>query len=786
MIFNQSPFWSVIRLTGITLLLITLATSCATIVKNYPADKPFVYETNIHVNGNFSNEERGSLQSRLKGQLDDSLRSRSVSKLLWSVMKNPPAYDSNNAGKSIIFMRALLTSLGYFKDTITFTSKIDTVKGDQLRTVIDFNVTPGKVVKIDSFRYNIKQADLQSITLANQQDAVVKKGEPFAKSAISVELDRLVDLYRNNGYLRFSREELVGLWDTLDVSLLQPTLDPFEQLELLEKLRQRRENPTANLEIRLKPGFDSSRLTKYFIGNVTVYPDITLDTSAADRKETTLAGIKVVSYLNMFKPKIFPKNVYLKMGEVYDQRNYFKTINRFNTLGSWRMVNIEQIPRINQDTADFRIRMTPAKKYAFNANIEGSSNSNGVSGSLFGIALNIGLQNRNFAKEANQASTTLRYGIETGKNKLTDIKFIQTRQLSFNHTYYFPRPIIPFKIKISDKTLSSFRTILAFNASITERRELYNLNNLNTSWGYEFQAGKKFITLRFPNIEYSYFKALPKLLDIFDTNPSLRFIFTDGLISSVQAGLTVTGGKNKNINVFRSNIESSGLMAGLIKNSKFLDSNLYRFIKVDLEFKRKIVLAKNAIALRIFAGVGYEFNSTAHEKKRNNLPFFRQYFAGGPNSMRAWALRRLGPGSVVKDFDGATGFSDRYGDVQIEANVEYRFPLGRLFGIKINGALFTDIGNIWFLKKGPGSIGRLPEEVFNFSRLGTDLAIGSGVGLRVDFDFFVVRFDASHKVKDPSPSTSKAHLQNKWFGYMKNDFFNGTQFQLGISYPFIL
>ena len=192
---------------------------------------------------------------------------------------------------------------------------------------------------------------------------------------------------------------------------------------------------------------------------------------------------------------------------------------------------------------------------------------------------------------------------------------------------------------------------------------------------------------------------------------------------------------------------------------------------------------------RVTSTINGEFSNDDNqynEKKRNNLPFFRQYFAGGPNSMRAWALRRLGPGSVVKDFDGITGFSDRFGDVQLEANIEYRFPLGKLFGIKINGAVFTDMGNIWYLKKGPPSIGRLPEEVFNFSRLGTDLAIGSGVGIRVDFDFFVVRFDASHKVKDPSPSTDREYLKNKWFGYVQKDFLRGTQFQLGISYPFIL
>ena len=127
-------------------------------------------------------------------------------------------------------MRALLRSSGYFKDTITYKSFIDTVEEDQYRTTVNFKVIPGKIVTIDSFRYNIKQAELQAITLANQKESLLKKGAPFAKAAVSQDLDRLVNLYRDNGYMLFSRQELIGLWDTLDVSLLKPTFDPFEEI----------------------------------------------------------------------------------------------------------------------------------------------------------------------------------------------------------------------------------------------------------------------------------------------------------------------------------------------------------------------------------------------------------------------------------------------------------------------------------------------------------------------------------------------------------------------------
>lgn len=769
--FSFSTFCHFI-IGGIWLLL---AASCSTIVKSYPSNKPFVYKTNINISGNITSDTAAEIASRLKGQLDDSMRARSVSKVFWSVMKKPPVFDVNSAEKSVNYMKALLNKMGYFKDSITYDTVVNIVKGDQYRTTVSFKVKPGKVVRIDSFSYNIRQQELQSIALANQKEALVKKGDPFAQSPISAELDRMVDLYRNTGYLRFGREVLIGLWDTLDVSLLRPTFDPLEQLEILQKLKERRDNPTANLEIKLKPGFDSSKLTKYFVGKITVYPDFGPDTLGYSPKEETVDGVKVIYYQGMFKPKILPQNIYFRQGDLYNQKKYYKTINRFNSLGAWRLVSLEPLPRKNQDTADFTIRLTPAIKYSFTANLEGSSNQSSVSGNLFGIGVNLGWQNRNFGRAANLAITNFRFGIE-----VSDSSFVQTRQFSVSHTIYFPR-LVPRMKWIPEKFKENIRTSLSFNASNTERKDLFNLTTVNGSWGYEFQFKNTLFSLRLPNIEYSYLIPRDKLDTLFKYNPSLKNIFTDGLISSVIAGVTINSSKNNMQNILRANVELSGFPLSLIKNNDFLNSNLYRFIKLDAEFIRKISLKKSALVLRLFTGVGFEFNSTANPDKRNNLPFFKQYFAGGPNSMRAWGLRKLGRGSAIKEFSGTGSIPERYGDVQLEGNIEYRFPFTKLFGIKIDGALFSDIGNIWFLKKEADLTA--PEEVFNFGRLGKDVAVGVGMGFRIDFSFFVVRLDYSYKAKDPSPSPANATFQNKWFGYKLS---KGDQFQLGISYPFIL
>ena len=198
---------------------------------------------------------------------------------------------------------------------------------------------------------------------------------------------------------------------------------------------------------------------------------------------------------------------------------------------------------------------------------------------------------------------------------------------------------------------------------------------------------------------------------------------------------------------------------------------------MDAEFVQtfKIPHSKNSFAWRFFAGAGYELPSSTN---RNNkyLPFFRQYYDGGANSMRAWAVRRLGPGSALKSFNQDIA-PDRFGDMRLELNAEYRFYLTQFFGFPLESALYTDIGNVWFIRSNPDFIGG----EFKFNKLWKDIAIGTGTGLRIDFGFLKLRLDYAYKVKNPTPDINEAETQNKWFHNWKP--FNG-QFQLGIGYPF--
>lgn len=775
-------------LTFLCCTVLLFFASC-TIVKDYPVRQPFVYETRINIEGKYTTDEKKELTARLREQLDDSMQVRQVQKLIgldngpklfYSVLQRPPVFDSVHAERSLVFMKALLNSLGYYRDSIGYDTVVR-VKDDQYRTTVTFNVTPGVLFKLDSIAYVLNNDSLQTIAqpsldslqlLTNSalKGSLLKKGAPFAKPLLSAERDRLTDIYRNNGYLRFSNDDLRVIWDTVGIALLRPTFDPIEQAQLLEAIRKRRDNPVADIEYRLKAATDTSHLIRYHVGNVTVYPDLTVDTALYLPTFSVRNGDSVISYHQLFKNQILYENIYLKKGALYSQQNYLRTLNRFNALGAWRLVSIDQKPRPGSDTVDFVIKLTPAEKYIFDTNLEGSQNWGTVltQGTLIGFG--VSLQNRNFARGANQANTSLRIGTDLNFNQIDQIA--RTQQISFSHTITFPRAIPRFKF-LSDELKESFQTSLGLNANYINRINFLELLTVNGSWGYRFSWKNKLLSLRFPNIEYAFINRKRELLDLIAKNQSYKYIFNDGFVSSMIGGLSISGGNKTKTNVLRLNTELSGLISGAIR-SKFIDSNLYRFAKLDVDFRQTHRIRRTALAWRVFAGAGYGLPLFATDSNNRFLPFFKSYSAGGANSMRAWPLRKLGPGSTIKSFAGDVA-PDRFGDVQIEVNGEYRFYVADIRGVILNSVLFTDIGNIWTIRKNND----FPGGSFQFNKLWNDLAIGAGTGLRIDFGLFLVRVDWAYKLKDPSPADPLK--QNKFFP--ERNFLKG-QLQLGVSYPF--
>ncbi|MGZ5133555.1 MAG: translocation and assembly module lipoprotein TamL [Flavitalea sp.] len=759
-------------------ILLIVAASCTT-AKKYQKYKPFVYRTNIFLETKLPPAQKTELKAGLENQLDDSLKVRTVlafgikPPFFYNRLSKPPVFDTINVDRSKTFMSALLSANGYLNPVITDTFKIDKVR-DEYRVTVDFFVNPGKVFRLDSIGYDLNTPELQQLALQNRDQTLLKKGDPYSLQKISSELDRLLSIFRDHGYYKISKEDVFAERDTVVAALLNPTIDPFEQVLLLEELRKRMENPTMTVVIKQRRGRDTSHIDKFHLGNITVFPDMSIldDTLQTEKDSTIVNGIKFFYGTRTFKLPFVARNIALRPGELYKQSNYFKTVNTFTNLGAWQQVDIDLFERYDSlPLLDARIRLYPAKKQSLNIDFETSRNVSDAltTGSLFGIGFVVGVRNRNAFRESIQTTTNARFGIELG----TDI--VQTAQTIVSHSIAIPRFLKPFRLTNVDDP----RTLININASYTNRREFFEVRSANISLGYSWSKKPTPLATKgnawqfFPiNLELTGVIKTDSFLDLEKRVPSLKQSFKDGLIISFLLAYNKYKIVGSHSTFYRARLESSGALAGLIKS---LDqNNLWRFLKMDLEFKHFIKYTKSELAFRTFGGYGYVYGKAGNEPEYN-LPFFKAFFAGGPYSMRAWPVRRLGPGSS-KAYETDTTNYDRFGDMQLEGNFEYRFNIGTIAGIKLKSALFVDMGNIWGRTVDSFNIEDDAAQ-FKLSRLYRDLAVGAGTSLRFDFDFFLIRLDWAYQLKNPF----YAEINSGWFHNLK--FLNG-QFQLGIGYPF--
>lgn len=476
-----------LKKAGLYLLIVAVISAflpaCSTIT--FPTDRPFVYDNRIELPAKFSTKEKNDLEPLLLQQLHDSIRVRKTKQFIFFEKRgNAPIYDSINADKSVTFMRAFLNAQGYYRDSITYHTTIDTV-GREYRTTVTFRVANAQLFHVDSIAYNLLQDTaqqttsfstsrliLQKITDSVRPQSAVKKGIPFSQAVLAEELNRLSQEYRNNGFLKFSSEEFIVLWDTVGIALIRPTLDPIEQATQLEELRRRRQNPTVDLEFRLRSNEDTSRLIQYHVGNVRVYPDLTSDTSDYYPTIDTVRNYEFVSYRRLFKPRKLVEYIYLQKGDLYRQNNVIRTQNKFSALNAWRLVTVTPLPRPGQDTVDFDIKLTPARRYLFSANLETSRNLTPVitTGNLIGVGANFSITNRNFLRAANLFTNNFRYGVEL--NATTSQNVVQTMQFSYSGTVQFPRRIperFPLRGLNDWRDRENVRTILGVNFAYTNR-----------------------------------------------------------------------------------------------------------------------------------------------------------------------------------------------------------------------------------------------------------------------------------------------------------------------------
>lgn len=825
----RQPFRNISKnqLTVLLSLCCVLVAGCKiTSVRNPPKDKPFLYKNNITVNGGeFNRDQRSSVRSRLNSQLDDSSRIRTKEKFLFlRYILNPPVYDSAASARSARNMETSMLHIGYYKSKARFTD--DTTKsGSQRRVSVSYTLDAGKPTKIDTVQYIMRRTDLQEIALQHKDKTLLIEDKPVTKVAVLGEIGRMVDVYRNNGYYKFTSEELKVRGDTTVAALTTITDDIFEQLRLLSEAQAARDTPRIKLAVVLNPPADTSRLRKYYIRNIYILPDYQPGDRITDTAGKTTRPLRrridprcktncrydtlawVQYHKKRFRHGFLTRNLGLKRGDIYRQDDFYNTISNYSQKGVWQSVNIQVVEsKTDSNKIDLIIQLTPGKQFGFEAAVEASysanSNTNNVaavsSGNLLGLSGNLSILNRNFGKEAIRMTNSIRAGVEFNfrSDSSSRNNLINSNELSYSNSIVFPRFIFPFKALNRDKRFKSTETFINTNLSYINRINLFSLQSVNLAVGYNWNSKNNRVWTYKPlNIEFArLYNETDSFKRTLDQNPFLRYSFNTALVMGSSLGYRSAKTNSRHPNrqhSIRVNIEESGLLWGRIN---VFNKYLRQFVKTDVEYIYTATRAKSSIVARFFTGVGIPF------KRDTTLPFFKQYFGGGSNSMRGWPVRGIGRGSQPLAPYNGNNFNDRTGDIQIEGNLEYRYNIAQIIpnSLILKGALFIDAGNVWNLRNSkPG--GGTDSAQFQIRNLYKQLGVSAGTGFRLDFNYFVLRLDLGFRFKRPELSNVNDGWKAPPIGF--NDFFQkiftrGTNdeyrkwryenfnFTIGISYPF--
>ncbi len=765
--------------------VISLA-SCTVILKNYPLHKNIVVENKITITSPSLIDNKKDWINNLSNYWVDGIKAKRVNHFfIYTTINKPPIYDSNLVVNSMSYMRNYLASIGHFYPTLSF--KASAIKHGFNRYRKKKNVTlmavkvkinVGNPLIIDSVYYTFTTPFLSQLSKKMMDMAVVKKGSICSKQNLLNEQARLVNVFQDNGFYHFSTNQIVIIIDTL------PMYDTLH-VSIVYKRR-------CVITFLEKKTNDSLATIRYRIGTISLYPDSKITDPIEELKDNpTLLKYKNdigngVSIYQGTKRFVYPPIVLhlsLHKGDIYHQNQYYRTINSFNKMGSWQQIDVltkeQQIDSLRYINFYFFMYYLP--RYRFSVDFQTARVTGDITaGNLLGIANILSFSNTNTFKRAILSTTTIRNGIELGVGTTASTGLLQTFQSSVSHSISFPSFLIPFKVHLPAK-VENPTTVISLIGTYTSRTQFYLLRSLVVNMAYQWVTQKE--SNRKNVFSYSPIDVGLYALDSFsllDTalkyNPYLANAFNTGYVVDQNFSFftQIASRRNPNfISSFSVRAEEAGAVLGRIPA---LNNKIYQYIKLSFEFKQLWQFKSTALAFRFFAAAGYNYVG-------QTLPFFKQYFAGGANSMRAWQLRQLGLGSsIATDTLSNNQFKDRYADMQLETNIEYRFPIVALGRIKFDGALFSDIGNVWSVKKT-----NITNAEFNITRLGKDIAIASGLGLRIDIsNYFLIRFDWGYKIKDPARQTPNGWVSRLSYYDTRS---NGVQVpnmavQLGIGLPF--
>lgn len=712
--------------------------------------------------------------------------------------EKPIIIDTAKTVTSAKQLNIYLINKGYFNNKVDYEIKLfpDTIKKENgslkikhknksNRGEVDYKINLGNPYKIKAINYTVRDSSLLKYLVSIREKSIIDTNQIYDSEKLDKERERITNFLLNNGYKFFNKEFIHFKIDS-----------NFNSYQVNVELR------IQNYKIK-DPVYDTiieKNHAQYNIMKVEVYPDYSIKSSENDyNKILNLSNNTSLEYRNelLFKPKLIYNSLRFKEGDLYDKEMVTATYKTFASLGTFRSTSI-LFDTLNNGKNDLvaKIRLEPSKMQSFTVATDGT-HRNG----LFGIEGRIAYSHKNIFKGAEKLEISLSGGIEMQQslidNELEEgIESSLPNLSSFNTVEFGPTisltiPRFVFLGKLFPKASNpktEFSGIINY-----QRRPDFTRNKENFSFNYVWHE-KSPITYRFTPINISAIKidksaAFQANIDQLNDR-LLAASYQDHIITSSKLSFTYNGQDLKkarrNIFYFKSEIETAGNSLRAFYNLtnqplnsqgayEFLGIRFAQFAKLSADFRYyNNITERIKIVSRVTGGVGIPLKNL-----KEALPFEESYYSGGANDLRAWQARTMGPGSF---YDSTRSF-DKIGDIQLGGNLEIRFPISSW----INGAVFLDAGNIWLINEDSLRVGGK----FKPDNFISEIGLGTGVGVRMDLDFFIIRFDFSAPIKNPALPFNERWINFRTWkdesgysdGSLRNEFFS-WQFNLGIGYPF--
>jgi outer membrane protein insertion porin family len=650
-------------------------------------------------------------------------------------MGQAPVYMSDiDPDKTTDLLRGHLINNGYFHSSVESKTLVKGKKGKVLFTA--HVQRPYRFRNISTPTIDTLFANIDSL----KKDSYVKKGRRYNLERLQAEHERLEEALENLGFYYFDDRHLIYEADST--------------------VGERQ----VDLKLMLEPGVPAKAKKIYTIRNVNVFPDFTLSTDTTEFKNTDTLKVDGFNYIarqDLFRPEAITSVIALRPGKIYRRIDREYSLSHLMTLGAFKFVNIKFMESAaDSNMLDANIYMTPFLKKSIRAEFQATSKSN----NFVGPGLSVTLTNRNALSGSERLELTLSsgYEVQVGRKQSNPLNSVE---IGGEARLVIPRFITPFKKRYPAKKFLP-TTEVALGSRIQQRVNYYNLNSVNVAFGYTWKENT-LKTHEFYPVDLNFVQ-LGKVSDDFntmlDSNPFLKRSFANQFIPGARYSYTVNTQVSERHNekfrerrfepshiYFNGRAEVAGNLVQLLQGKTFqretasaeqgkiFGSPYSQFAKGEIDFRYYFQMAEDhKIVTRIATGVGYAYGNSV------TMPYIEQFAVGGSTSVRAFPARSIGPGTFYYKLDPLEQervlFIDQRGDIKLEGNIEHRFDLSKT----IKTAVFVDAGNIWLINEDTRTGGQFEKEDFI-----KELAVGTGAGLRFDFNFFVLRFDLAFPVRKP-------------------------------------